>query len=184
LLLIELDGDQADIDRDTDLASEIIRKQQPLRFEETADAARREYLWTLRRSLSRAVTATAPLRVSEDVCVPPSKLPELVASLPALGKEFGLRVNSYGHAGDGNLHVNFLAAADNEKGRGRIVQAARRLFETTLTLGGTISGEHGIGFCKREFLELEVSAETMTIFRKIKAAFDPDNLINPGKIFD
>ncbi len=183
LLLLELDGTPSLVERDRDRVSEIIRVHNPVKFVETEDEHRREYLWTLRRSLSKAVTAAAPLRVSEDVCVPPSRFPELVAAVPPLGVRYDLRVNSYGHAGDGNLHVNFLASKDSQSAQERVGDAAAELFEITVGLDGTISGEHGIGISKRDYLSLEIAPPAMDVLRLIKAAFDPDGVINPGKIF-
>lgn len=183
LLLLELDGDPSTVECDRGRVSEIMQSHHSVKFVETEDKRRREYLWTLRRSLSKAVTAAAPLRVSEDVCVPPSRFPELVASVPPLGVKYQLRVNSYGHAGDGNLHVNFLASEDSPAAQERVSKAAAELFEMTIALEGTISGEHGIGICKREYLSLEIASPTLEIFRQIKSAFDPDGVINPGKIF-
>jgi FAD/FMN-containing dehydrogenase len=182
--LIEVDGTLDEIEKDSEGVKEIVGRHTPIKFSETDDLDHREYLWLVRRSLSKAVTAAAPLRVSEDVCVPPSKLPTLLEFLPSLAHEFDLRVNSYGHAGDGNLHVNFLAADESEEKQRAIAYADGKLFRRTLELGGTISGEHGIGIAKRGFLELEVSSKTMEVFRKIKYVFDPDNVINPGKIFE
>ncbi|MGB5106904.1 MAG: FAD-linked oxidase C-terminal domain-containing protein [Candidatus Zixiibacteriota bacterium] len=182
-LVIELDGEPAAVARETAAIVPIIKSHTPTQFEETADDVRRDYLWTLRRSISRAITAAAKLRVSEDVCVPPSKLPRLVESLPALAKKYSLRVNSFGHAGDGNLHVNFLATDDTPEIQERIHAAVVELFKITVAFDGTISGEHGIGTTKKDYLPIEVAPETLALFRKIKSAFDPPNLVNPGKIF-
>ncbi len=182
-LVIELDGDQAAVDSETASILPIINAHRPMQFEQTEDDARREYLWTLRRSISRAITAAAKLRVSEDVCVPPSRLPGLVEALPELGRRYNLRVNSFGHAGDGNLHVNFLAAEDTPDVHARIHSAVLELFKTTIAMDGTISGEHGIGTTKKQYLPIEVPAPTLELFRRLKTAFDPPNLINPGKIF-
>lgn len=183
LLLIELDGEQDEITSDLHDVKRIIDSQHPVKIAETAAARERERLWLLRRSLSRAVTAAAPVRVSEDVCVPPSRLPVLVSLLPDLAERFRLRVNSYGHAGDGNLHVNFLSAHDTEDARASISRAVAELFRKTLALGGTISGEHGIGICKRAYLQLEVSPVTIDVYRRVKRSFDPAGVINPGKMF-
>lgn len=182
-LVIELDGEQVAVDKETASILPIINGHQPIQFEQTEDDARRDYLWTLRRSISRAITAAAKLRVSEDVCVPPSRLPALVDSLPGLGRKYILRVNSFGHAGDGNLHVNFLATEDTLDVKARIHAAVLELFKITIAMDGTISGEHGIGTTKKPYLPIEVSTPTMELFRKLKGAFDPPNLINPGKIF-
>ncbi len=182
-LVIEVDGDLASVQHQTAQVVSIIKAHRPTQFEETRDESRRDYLWTLRRSISRAITAAAKLRVSEDVCVPPSRLPDLVAALPGLGRKHDLRVNSFGHAGDGNLHVNFLASDDSAAIQKRIHDAVVELFELTVAMDGTISGEHGIGTTKKEYLPIEVPTETLELFRKIKTAFDPPNLMNPGKIF-
>lgn len=182
-LVIELDGEPEAVNRETAAIVPIIKSHNPTQFEETEDDARRDYLWTLRRSISRAITAAAKLRVSEDVCVPPSKLPKLVEALPGLGAKYGLRVNSFGHAGDGNLHVNFLATDDSPEVKERVHAAVVELFNITVAFDGTISGEHGIGTTKKDYLPIEVSAETLELFRKVKTAFDPCNLVNPGKIF-
>ena len=183
LLLIELDGAPREIADETLRVNEIVSQNDPLMFRMTGSDDEREVLWMLRRSLSKAVTAAAPLRVSEDVCVPPSRLPALVAILPQLAQDFELRVNSYGHAGDGNLHVNFLYPVDNEEGRALIAQAVLELFKMTVNLDGTIAGEHGIGICKREYLPLEVGPTTMDMLKRVKGCFDPENRLNPGKIF-
>lgn len=182
-LVIELDGMPATVDKETESIVPIIKSRNPMQFEVTEDDARRDYLWTLRRSISRAITAAAVLRVSEDVCVPPSKLPQLVAVLPDLGRKHNLRVNAFGHAGDGNLHVNFLATENTPAVHERIHSAVRELFEISVAMDGTISGEHGIGMTKRAYLPIEVPASTLELFRTLKAAFDPPNLVNPGKIF-
>lgn len=183
-LLIELDGALREIERDTATITEIIKAHHPEQFERTEDDARRDHLWTLRRSISKAVTAAAPMRVSEDVCVPPSKVPKLVAALPGLGGANGIEICSYGHAGDGNLHVNFLMSADTPEARLAIDHAAGELFRMVLAFDGSISGEHGIGITKKAFLPLEVPLSTMALFKKLKTCFDPPGLINPGKMFD
>lgn len=182
-LVIELDGSQEAVEAETAIILPIIERHNPQQFEETADAARRDYLWTLRRSISRAITAAAKLRVSEDVCVPPSQLPRLVEALPRLGRQHNLRVNSFGHAGDGNLHVNFLTDDDTPAVHQRIHSAVVDLFKITVAMDGTISGEHGIGTTKKEYLPLEVPANTIELFRRVKVAFDPSGSMNPGKIF-
>ncbi|MFH2055758.1 MAG: FAD-linked oxidase C-terminal domain-containing protein [bacterium] len=183
LLLIELDGSTRGIAADSVIVNEVVTRHAQLLFRMTNDDREREKLWKIRRSLSKAVTAAAPLRVSEDVCVPPSRFPALIGILPQLARDFELRVNSYGHAGDGNLHVNFLYPIDNEEGRALIAQAALELFKMTINLEGTISGEHGIGLAKREFLPLEVAPTAMELLRLVKRAFDPESRLNPDKIF-
>lgn len=182
-LLVEVDGNATEVERDAAVVIEIMRRLRPTQFEETADPARRDHLWTLRRSISKAITAAATLRVSEDIVVPPSRLPTIVTALPDFARRHSLRVNSFGHAGDGNLHVNFLAGDDLPATRARIHEAVVELFKLTITLDGTISGEHGIGTTKKDYLPLEVADPTLELFRRVKRAFDPTGLLNPGKIF-
>lgn len=182
-LLIEVDGTAAEVERDAAVVATIIAAQRPLQSDMADTEERREYLWTMRRSVSRANRAKAKLYISEDIVVPPSRLPTLVAQLAELGKLHHLHVNSFGHAGDGNLHVNFLADGDSPSDLARIHAACVDLFKMTLALDGTISGEHGIGTTKKDFLPMEVSPETMRLFKGIKRSFDPAGLLNPGKIF-
>jgi len=152
-------------------------------FLKEADKNRSERLWKIRRNLSKAVKASAREKISEDVCVPPSKLPLLVDFVARLNSELPVRVNSYGHAGDGNLHVNFLTK-DNDPDYGEVIdKKIAELFKMTLELGGTLTGEHGIGLTKREFLKLEFDPNTIIHMKNIKFAFDSMNLFNPGKLF-
>jgi glycolate oxidase len=183
VLLLELDGSVAEIERDHAILDPLIRQNNPLAFESTPDGARREHLWTLRRSISPAVAASAPIRLCEDVCVPPSQFPSLIKHVVKLGKAHDLRVLSFGHAGDGNLHVYLMADKDNEETHQRIDNASADLLSLAVELDGTISGEHGIGITKRKYLPLEISSTTMEVLRKVKGVFDPEELLNPDKIF-
>ena len=145
------------------------------------DAAQRDRLWGARRMLSRATRKLARHKLSEDVVVPRSKLAELLARTDQIGAATGVRHLTYGHAGDGNMHVNFLWDDDAE--RPAVDRAIGMLMRTTVDLGGTLSGEHGIGVSKAQYLELEQSAGLIALQRAIKHVFDPKDLLNPGKIF-
>jgi glycolate oxidase len=145
------------------------------------DAAQRDRLWAARRALSRATRKLARHKLSEDVVVPRSKLAELLARTDAIGAATGVRHLTYGHAGDGNMHVNFLWDDDAE--RPSVDRAIGMLMRATVELGGTLSGEHGIGVSKAQYLALEQSAELIALQREIKRVFDPKELLNPGKIF-
>jgi glycolate oxidase len=145
------------------------------------DAHQRERLWTARRSLSRATRKLARHKLSEDVVVPRTRIVDLLARADDIGQRTGVRHLAYGHAGDGNLHVNFLWNEDDE--RPAVDRAISQLMRATVELGGTLSGEHGIGVSKAEYLPLEQSAELIALQRDIKRAFDPRGLLNPGKIF-
>jgi glycolate oxidase len=146
-----------------------------------ADASQRDRLWSARRSISPALRALAPHKLSEDIVVPLSKVPEVIAQLKAMGEQLGLTVATYGHAGDGNLHANVLFEGAHQ--RAAVEEAIARMMRIAVEAGGTITGEHGVGLSKREFLGLEQSPEVLALQRRIKALFDPRGLLNPGKIF-
>ncbi|HDL03445.1 MAG TPA: FAD-binding protein [candidate division Zixibacteria bacterium] len=181
ILLIETSG--RNCGREADEIENICRQYDAIYLKREDDRDRAEHLWKIRRNLSRAVKESARHKISEDVCVPPSKLPELVDFVARLNEESPVRINSYGHAGDGNLHVNFLAASDENDELALIDRDIKRLFEKTLCLGGTLTGEHGIGLTKKDFLHLEFNSATIDHMLKVKQVFDHDFLLNPGKMF-
>ncbi len=182
-LVLELDGTPESIAVEEGALEPIILGNNPLEYESSSDPQRREQLWTLRRSISPAVSESAPVRLCEDVCVPPSQFPRLMDLVVELGKKHELRVLSFGHAGDGNLHVYLMADEDSEDVRSRIDAASADLLSLAVELDGTISGEHGIGITKRKHLPLELSGSTLELLREVKGVFDPDQLVNPDKIF-
>ena len=131
--------------------------------------------------MSYTLKRSARFKRSDDVVVPRSRLGELLTQCRRIAERSGLRMPSYGHAGDGNLHVNFLW--DDPAQLAAVEEAQRALFVATLALGGTLSGEHGIGLSKRDFLALEQSASLIELQRRIKGVFDPKGILNPGKVF-
>jgi glycolate oxidase len=131
--------------------------------------------------MSHAVRGRARYKLSEDVVVPRTKLGQLLRYVDTVEERFQTEALSYGHAGDGNLHVNFLWNEEEEKER--VDRAIEGLFRETIALGGTLSGEHGIGLLKAPYLRLEQSEEHIELQRRLKAAFDPRGIMNPGKIF-
>jgi glycolate oxidase len=145
------------------------------------DGAQRDRLWAARRSLSKATRKLARHKLSEDVVVPRSRIADLLARTDEIGEATGIRHLTYGHAGDGNLHVNFLWDDDAE--RPGVDRAIEMLMRATVDLGGTLTGEHGIGVAKAQYLPLEQSGEVIAVQRDIKRVFDPKGLLNPGKIF-
>ena len=145
------------------------------------DAGQRDRLWAARRMLSKATRKLARHKLSEDVVVPRSRIVDLLARADDIGATTGVRHLAYGHAGDGNLHVNFLWDDDDE--RPAVERAIELLMRATVELGGTLSGEHGIGVAKAAYLPLEQSSELIALQQRLKHAFDPRGLLNPGKIF-
>ncbi len=143
--------------------------------------SQREALWAARRSLSTALRALKPFKISEDIAVPRSRIPAIIEQLKAMGERLGLTVATYGHAGDGNLHANILYDGPHE--RPKVDEAIAEMLRLTVEMGGTITGEHGVGYAKRDFLGLEQPAELIELQRRLKSFFDPSGRLNPGKIF-
>ena len=182
LLLIEVDGDGASIERQIAVLGELLSKGPGVVDVVAAqDAAQRARLWAARRALSPVTRKLARHKVSEDVVVPRSRVPDLLLRVERIGEETGVRHLTYGHAGDGNLHVNFLWDDDAE--HPAVERATLALMKATIELGGTLSGEHGIGLTKAAFLPLEQSPDLIALQQDLKRVFDPKELLNPGKIF-
>ena len=137
----------------------------------------------MRRQISLALRATGLLKINHDVVVPRGRVPELFDVIADLKRRHTLRVASFGHAGDGNIHVNLMVDRDDKQERARAAEAERELFERVVRLEGSISGEHGIGFAKARYLPIEISPDTIDLMKRLKTAFDPNGILNPGKIF-
>jgi FAD/FMN-containing dehydrogenase len=152
-----------------------------LRIESDPDRA--ETLWQVRRNVSKAAKELAVAKVSEDVAVPNSKFPDLVEFVARMNRDLSIRINSYGHAGDGNLHVNLLSSTGSEADLELIDRAVDKLMKKAVELGGTLSGEHGIGLAKREYMRLEFDEETLKAMQAFRDVLDPDRTLNPEKIF-
>lgn len=146
------------------------------------DGIARDKLWSARRALSPALRSIAPGKINEDVVVPVSRIPELVAGVGALADESRLPIVCFGHAGNGNLHVNILYHPDDAAETARAQAALPRIFALALSLGGALSGEHGIGLSKRDFMADAYDAATLAAMRVVKRALDPDGILNPGKL--
>ena len=143
----------------------------------------REDLWSLRRSVSPALFQHAPVKLNEDVCVPISRLREALAEFRSISDRLSVDIINFGHAGDGNIHVNVMVDEKDPEAVERGEDAVREVFEAAVRFGGSISGEHGIGNVKARFLSLEVSPKEMELMRSLKKVFDPKGILNPGKIF-
>ncbi len=149
-----------------------------------SNPARAEELWDVRRNISTALKEMAAIRISEDVAVPNNQFPVLVAFVDQMNTDSSIRINSYGHAGDGNLHVNFISMTGSTADKTEIYRRIEQLMRRTIELGGTLSGEHGIGLAKRKYIGLEFNEPTRDYMLRVKEAFDPKDILNPGKIFE
>lgn len=182
LLMIEADGDAHTLPHALDALSIAARGDGCLDVEPAADEAARERLWAARKALSPALRSLAPGKINEDVVVPVSRIPELVAGVQTLSRDISLPIVCFGHAGNGNLHVNLMYDPADPAQNDSAHAAMAEVFALTLSLGGTLSGEHGIGLAKRDFMPQAVDVPTLAMMRAVKAAFDPDGILNPGKL--
>jgi glycolate oxidase len=183
ILLLEVDGGPAAVLEEADRVEGACREAGAIEVRRARDDRERAELWRVRRELSLSLRMIAPIKYNHDVVVPRGRIPELFALVDRLKAEFGLRIPSFGHAGDGNIHVNIMSDPDRPGEVERARAAERVLFEGVVALEGAISGEHGIGFAKARFLHLELSPDEIALMKRVKAAFDPLGILNPGKIF-
>jgi len=183
MLIVEADGAQSAVDEEIDRVKESCREAGASRAVTAVDDEERDRLWTARRLISMALRATGLLKINHDVVVPRGRVPELFAVVDHIREQYGLRVVAFGHAGDGNIHVNLMIDPADAEQRALAKAAERTLFERVVALEGSISGEHGIGFAKAPYLGIELSPEEIALMKRVKAAFDPNGILNPGKIF-
>ncbi len=182
LVLIEVDGLEAATREEAARVEASCRAAGATGIVVATDAETRAAVWDVRRAMSYAVRALAPLKINHDVVVPKGRIPELFDLIGRLSEEYRLRIPSFGHAGDGNIHVNIMLDPSDEDQVRRARAAERELFAGTVALEGSITGEHGIGFSKLPFIGLEVGEAELALMRRIKAAFDPAGILNPGKV--
>jgi glycolate oxidase len=182
-LIVEVDGTPNGVKEDLDRVIDACRSVGAKDISRAATEAERDTIWSVRRQVSPALKATGLVKINHDVVVPRGRVPELFDIIGELKQRYNLRVASFGHAGDGNIHVNLLLKPGDAEERARAKEAEQFLFTRVVALEGSISGEHGIGFAKAPFLPLELSAEEIALMKRLKAAFDPNGVLNPGKIF-
>ena len=183
ILIIEVDGPRLLLDGQAQLIAELCQNNgaQQVRIAETDEE--REKIWAARRAVSAAVVQIKPTKISEDIAVPRMAIPEMVRRLKEIARRYQLDLVIFGHAGDGNLHPNILCDQRDHDEMQRVEKAIGELFKAAVELGGTLSGEHGIGTMKAPYLRLEIGEAGYDVMMKIKKALDPNNILNPGKIF-
>ena len=182
LLLIEIDGHPEAIKKEAGKVADICMKLGADVKMAEGDAAR-ERLWECRRRVSPALYSLSPRKIGEDIVVPRNSIPRMLTSLKKLSEKTGIKIVNFGHAGDGNIHVNLMVDRTNEEENRKAEALVREIFNTTLSLGGTISGEHGVGITKAPYIGMEIKGSELALMKGIKNLFDPKNILNPGKIF-
>ena len=182
-LIVEVDGTERGVQEDLDRVVEACRGVGAKEITRARDEAERDRVWSLRRQTSAALKATGLTKINHDVVVPKGRVPELFDVVAEIKEKFKLRVASFGHAGDGNIHVNLLITPGDADEAARAKEAERFLFTRVVALEGSISGEHGIGFSKAAYLPIELSSDEIALMKRVKAAFDPNGILNPGKMF-
>ncbi len=183
ILIVEVDGEADWLDGMAQRILEVVQPLELLATEVAATSAESERIWQMRRIVSPSLQQIAPDRFNEDIVVPRSKVPDMICQLEELADESGIPIVNFGHAGDGNIHVNILVDMKEEGMEARVDVLLEKVFAAAIALGGSISGEHGIGTAKQRYLEMELPAATIDCMRRIKQALDPHNILNPGKIF-
>jgi glycolate oxidase len=182
LLIIELDGNSADVRRQAEKVLRICEEGgADVRMAEDIQA--RERLWESRRAVSPAINRISPTKINEDIVVPRTEMPGMLRFLEDLSEKSGIPIINFGHAGDGNIHVNIMVNEDDRENYSRGLALVKEIFEETIRRGGTISGEHGVGLTKADYITMEIGQTAMDMMRGIKRLFDPKNILNPRKIF-
>ena len=182
LLLIEIDGNADSIQALAEKIKAVLIEHNADEVKLTQDPVEADKLWQARRVVSQATYNLNPVKIAEDVVVPRSNIPRLIRFLEETGRKHGIPILSFGHAGDGNFHVS-LMIKETEEDYAKAHRAVEEIFSETIRLGGTLSGEHGIGTAKAPYISMELAPEVIETMKSIKRVFDPNNILNPGKIF-
>jgi len=183
LLIIEVDGPPEVVAQDIQEIQKICQANGAIEAKVARDNQEAEELWKARRAVSAAVVKINPTKINEDITVPRSKVAEILRRVEAIAKKHSLIIVNFGHAGDGNIHVNVMIDRRKKEEEERAHAAVKEIFAATLELGGTLSGEHGIGITKAPYVPMELGDMGVEVMKRIKKAFDPNNILNPGKIF-
>ncbi len=180
MLIVEVDGPSASTEREIERVAEIVGRAGATRVNRAGNEAERERLWKARRSVSPALYTIKPKKINEDIVVPRSSIPDILREIGEIAKRHDLLIVNFGHAGDGNIHTNIMI---DEGDAPRAEIAVKEIFEAVLRMKGSISGEHGIGLSKAAYLPMELGPDALKTMKRIKDALDPNNILNPGKIF-
>ena len=183
IILIELDGHPAAVKEEAEQVAKVCREVGAREVIVPKTPQEKAEVWKARKLVSPAIVRIKPTKISEDATVPRSQIPEMCRRLQQIKEKYNIHLVVFGHAGDGNLHPNIIADKSDTEEMQRVEQAVAEIFQAAVELGGTLSGEHGIGTMKAPFMEMELGAAGLDMMKRIKEAWDPNNIMNPGKIF-
>jgi len=183
ILLVAVDGSKDEVEKNAAVIEGIIAANGGFDILRAKSKEEEDKLWDVRRAISPSLMKYGTLKINEDVVVPRSQVPALVAKIEEIGKRHDTFVANFGHAGDGNIHVNFVVDRDDPEAIARARRCVSETFQLSVELGGTISGEHGIGYVKAQYLDYAIDRPTLEVMKGIKKVFDPNGILNPGKMF-
>lgn len=183
VLLIEVDGDSDQVEKQAQQIHDLIAPLDLISFKAAQDARETEELWETRRSVSPSLRRVNPHKINEDIVVPRNKVPDIIRRINKISERYAIPIVNFGHAGDGNIHVNIMIDRNVPEQEKNANQAVKEVFAATLELGGTMSGEHGVGLSKAPYIEMELNPAQISTMQAVKMALDPNNILNPGKIF-
>jgi glycolate oxidase len=183
ILIVAVDGSKEEVERTALLVERILSENGGFDTLRSRSKDEEDKLWDVRRAISPSLMKYGTLKINEDVVVPRSRVPELVAKVEEIGRKHDTFVANFGHAGDGNIHVNFVCDRDNPEEIARARKAVKETFELSVALGGSISGEHGIGYVKAPYMDIAIDRPALEVMKGIKKVFDPNGILNPGKMF-
>lgn len=183
ILIIEVDGDQQVLDAQAEQILTVIRPFNVLDTRIATTDEESEEIWKVRRIVSPSLRQVNPDKFNEDIVVPRSKVPDMIRALESISNQYNVPIVNFGHAGDGNIHVNVMVDLKEEGMEDTVATVMEEIFKAAVNLKGSISGEHGIGTSKAKYMSMELNKETIEYMQRIKAALDPLNILNPGKIF-
>ena len=183
IVLLELDGHPLALKEEIQSVEQLCYSVGATKVQIPQNDAEKEEIWKARKLVSPAIVRIKPTKISEDATVPRSKIPEMCERLQQIKQTYNVDLVVFGHAGDGNLHPNIICDKNDAEEMARVEKAVAEIFTAAVELGGTLSGEHGIGTMKAPFMEMELGQVGLDMMKRIKQAWDPNNIMNPGKIF-